>query len=421
MTLVFRLLLLLLLFDQCLSQFERTRNRSECYFFECDGSGMPGIFNPRDVRREAAAIASRPQSQRSQSQSVGLVGGFQHIFSPLVSDFKDLKQQVGCTMSTRRELGSALARLELLTDGFVRQKDAVNEVRNAVRKHLISGGPTVLHLVGNNGVGKSYLAKLVSLALDMAPHPSLHAAAGSALLELNLMQKVNSEKHHTLVEDILSFLQRRPDGVVLLDDLQYLGDRHDIIDAISSLFATQEFLGTDMSQAMFILTSNYGANFALPEAQSSSAQLQRVFYSHLGLFRNHAITEIPHLIILPAYDEDGFAEMAATKLSNLFCDAVVAEHVGPHTPYLEYDSRVPHLLATIAWTDGRRQRMGRIVEDTLNYQIVGPLIEQFESENKLPLKANQVIRITVDDSAVSPFRFSLVTVSKTGQTEKENN
>lgn len=113
---------------------------------------------------------------------------------------------------------------ELLSAYLVGQPHVSNSLVNVVRRKLLfPKDPMVLHLAGDNGVGKTLTARLISKAM------SLHCTtdrercdAGDNLLTLSgtsFDAMPFPEARQNIVRRIMAFMEWHPHGVVLIDDL----------------------------------------------------------------------------------------------------------------------------------------------------------------------------------------------------------
>ncbi|EPY28450.1 hypothetical protein STCU_05125 [Strigomonas culicis] len=140
-------------------------------------------------------------------------------------DFRHFPLQLPfATDTAMRQL--AKAGLEhLLLMRLIGQDHLQQELLDVLFKKLyFPATPLVLHLAGDNGVGKSYTAKLISLALSLrcGADGDGGCEAGDALLTISGTAYDNEPvalARARIVEQVTDFSTRHPHGVVLLDDV----------------------------------------------------------------------------------------------------------------------------------------------------------------------------------------------------------
>ena len=252
------------------------------------------------------------------------------------------------------------------------------------------------------------MAKLISLALYRKPNQAAFHTAGYGFFHISCLEVKTKPNRAGLVESVLNFVDRNPNAVVLVDDVHYLVDQPQILDSLSVLFSAETFSGRDLRGVLFVLTSNTGLDYSAENI--SDAELdQKVYYHHLTIFKNHVLTEIPHLIALRPFSFDGFYQVVESLFHTFYCDFSIAKKIGPYTPYLRYQLQVVQHLAELAWFDGRRLRMGRVIQDQFNAHIVDPLLSDRILTQRYPLQSNQIISISLDNE--KNFIYSIDEIS----------
>ncbi|MDP2434559.1 MAG: AAA family ATPase [archaeon] len=392
-------------------------NRAECYTFDCDLRGLPmsrTVPVSDKVRREAKHLA---QSSSSWSLFGGLSGmGWDTFMSGMLGWLEaEARRQMTCSIfkDDRRSPDEALEAFELLVRDFVAQPRALDKVRARFRQHVLMGGPTSLHLVGDNGLGKTSLSRMISLALFKTPNLAQGENAGSGLFLVNCLQLRASGSREDPVESILQFVRRNPYSVVLIDDLQYLrdGDSRAVLDGLGVLLSSKQASDragnlVDLRGVFFVLTSNTGIQYTREDI--SDAELdQKVFSLHVNYFPNHQLSDVPNIAALRPLTFAGFGAVSRALFSSFFCFHPIAGLVGPYTPHLLYDDRVPELLALLAWEDGRRLRMGRTIMNHFEEHIIGPLLGSPVFRQRYPLKANETLTIELTEDGQG-FEFKII-------------
>ena len=382
----------------------QTTSRSKCYSFDCDLI-KNSMLSDR-ARREAKIIHAplEVSSFFDFFASYSIPPFLQKTVSLIKKGATSIRDFVECVtdLAALRSKDDALDSFEALSRSFVAQPRALEQIRTIIRSHLIKGGPTALHLVGDNGLGKTTMAKMISLAFYNAPNAALGASAGSGLLHINCLEVRARDQQSQLIATITAHLKKNPISVILIDDLQYLSDSPHVLNELSVLFSNEHAYDIDLRGVFIILTSNFGANYSNPHI--SDAELdQRVHHLHSSTFDNHVLTDVPGLVALRPFLFEGFVEVLSSLLQEFYCDFTIAKALGPHSPYLLYDSQIPVRLARLAWEDGRRLRMGRNILDTFNQYIVGPLLGDTELRKHFPLRSDQIIEIRWEDDQGPEF------------------
>lgn len=370
--------------------WQRTTARSQCYFYECDP--LFASEELQDTRRTAALLDGK---LREQAAAQGSLWSRLQLRALLAQEETNYKWQC-LRESSRVQANEALAHLSNLFSMFPQQEKALQTVYNAVRNHLISGGPTAIHLMGNNGVGKTAISRAVGLALGRELHPQMGSDYSSNIVYVNCIQLANSNSIDRVVEKILLAVRRNARSVVIIDDLQFLFEHPHIINTLGGLVAATNAYDTDVSKAIFIFTSNFGSEF-LKKDLSMEELTRQVYELHIKTFQQ-PLVELSALVPVLSYEFEGFVDIADALLRHMLCRFTIAKFIGPDSPFIEYHPQLPDFLARAVYADGRLDRQARLVENYFNDLIVGPLHSAFFSS--FPLTRHQVIRIGLRQNTI---------------------
>ncbi|CAD2220385.1 hypothetical protein AGDE_00686 [Angomonas deanei] len=227
--------------------------------------------------------------------------------------------------------------------------------------------PLVLHLAGDNGVGKTFTAKLISLALSLycgaEGRDTLPCAHGDALLIVacsSLRTLPVAQAREIVVTQVLEFAVVHPHGVVLLDDLSAL--HPELIQGLSPLFGRapyfpEQLLKEDkkeklvsLSNLLVIITTDFGKQGVTigKSLDEIKALVDKDFASLYGSLLTAHIYTFPYL----AFNEQMGMEMIRHKISQLSC---VPGHFLSSWFHLEEDEALRSILArsrvTASWME----------------------------------------------------------------------
>lgn len=163
-------------------------------------------------------------------------------------------------VETGRELDFANRLKRILSESLVGQEAAIDLIVSAFRSKK-SDEPLSMHLVGDNGTGKTLAGKLISNAIFKAEHPT-----GALYIRGN--SYIASESTHTSafrrgIKDMIEKqLKQCPGSLIVVDELQLM-HRHTIVvfDQFLDTTFRADYLangGVDTSQATFIFISDFG-------------------------------------------------------------------------------------------------------------------------------------------------------------------
>ena len=128
---------------------------------------------------------------------------------------------------------------ELLVSRVRGQPQVVRPLLDVLRRKLAyPREPVVVHLAGDNGVGKTYTARLVSQALSLRCAVDRDVCdAGDSLLTIagtSFDGMAVSEARARIVRQIMAHVEHYPHGVVLIDDLTAMDPA--LVSALAPLF-----------------------------------------------------------------------------------------------------------------------------------------------------------------------------------------
>eukprot|EP01012_Entosiphon_sulcatum_P051850 TRINITY_DN71217_c0_g1_i1.p1 TRINITY_DN71217_c0_g1~~TRINITY_DN71217_c0_g1_i1.p1 ORF type:complete len:359 (-),score=61.30 TRINITY_DN71217_c0_g1_i1:70-1125(-) len=174
---------------------------------------------------------------------------------------------VPCQLAEPHE---ALAAFKSLATALGGQEQALEIVEGKLLLKLATATrPTAMHFAGDNGVGKTMLAKLLSRAMFRNPH-ALIDGAGDGLLFIETSQYRGLEAGNTqalraasnsLINKVSTHLSRCPDALLLLDEMEKMDPL--LSDPITRILKGEVLQGVPSQRATVILTSDFGSEGAL--------------------------------------------------------------------------------------------------------------------------------------------------------------
>ncbi|ORC85936.1 uncharacterized protein TM35_000311220 [Trypanosoma theileri] len=156
---------------------------------------------------------------------------------------------------------------ELLFTHVVGQDHVTHAIAEAIRQKMASpGDPLVLHFAGDNGVGKTHTARLLSLALSLRcaqARPqcdvgdNMLVISGTSFDELDI-----TEARQSIVRRITAHQRYYPHGIILIDDLTAMHPK--LVAALAPLFGRAERFneqpenGPSLAQLTVVVTTDFG-------------------------------------------------------------------------------------------------------------------------------------------------------------------
>lgn len=199
---------------------------------------------------------------------------------------------------------------DLLASEFVGQDHLVAPILTAVQvKMLHPNDPMTLHFVGENGVGKTFLASLISRALSFRCHEgeqdersgvckvgetmfSISCASykGSGMTESQIFQDIRKK--------IAKHQANYPNGIVLLDEVTELPVG--VVQSLRPLFRGNNFGGEDrtLGKILLILTSDLGVE-GRTRNKSVTEIDQMVRTELMHLYGTFSLTHTRNFVFLP--------------------------------------------------------------------------------------------------------------------------
>jgi hypothetical protein len=353
--------------------------------------------------------------------------------------------------AARAHGGALVAELSRRLEQLVGQHAAVEQLKRAVYHHSWRR-PLVLHLAGDNGVGKTTAAKLVAQArlsrrdpVDPDQPDGLLILDGEAFSgdEGNAGEGGGADgdplwslsaARARLLDVVLSHIARCPYAVVVLDEVQKADPR--VVSVLGPAFeqpsvarmvteneATRAVY-VRTAEALFVLTSDFGAEGIVAAQPADSVEMYirerlRVYWHErvkLSSLMTHVVPFLP-------MTEDALAEIAARRL-----DAVVRSGEMRNEDRIRrlcYDPRVPRVLAAHAlalYPAENVRGLGYILNTAVWMPISGALLDQYAGvpldaadEKPLPPPRSVYIGIRGDvrgDAATVPLSSILVLLTE---------
>ncbi|KAG8346625.1 hypothetical protein TRVL_02540 [Trypanosoma vivax] len=273
---------------------------------------------------------------------------------------------------------------ELLRSRVVGQGHMLSDIIAAMRRKLSTPQePLVLHFAGDNGVGKTHTARLLSLATSLRCAPlrrplcdtgdNLLTISGTSYEGLN-----ESEARHHIVKLITTHQRRYPHGIVLLDDLNVMHPK--LVATLAPLFGRAERFAEQppdapsLAQLTVIVTTDFGRQGrTFGKSVVEVGQMVRDEFS--GLY-GALVSSFTRTFLFVSFSRSSAEELVRATVASLPCtvfrygSAASAEELG--TGGL-VESRIDDLAVSFiverhreVW-EGRENghALRRVVEDTL--------------------------------------------------------
>jgi len=339
----------------------------------------------------------------------------------------------------------------LLSDNIAAQQEAIQLVIGEYNRTQWHGGdsaPMVLHIAGDNGVGKSHLASLISRALFYSSHPTELETSAQGMyvvygheyrtigsnfegVEPNpSSSSSSSEDNHQLGAMIFQELEKKTKhiieriqhqlehvyggSIIFIDDFQLIHP-HIALQLAKTFFSQKRY-----QHAIFLLASNFG-----DEALTTGWTLHEIVHhirtnTSRTLYQSQVFTN-GKVIPLRSYTTlESFYQITANKFRSLLCRPNIVNHIGSESPTIFYQAQLVKYVATQAWRKPERLGMGRCISNTIDQLIVDPLLtflvrhsinNKKNQKNQAKLQKNQAVVIELDRT----IQFRIITVDQVEQ------
>ena len=201
----------------------------------------------------------------------------------------------------------AILQLEDLVARIQGQDHAIPSIVNLIRTKLESpSDPLILQFAGDHGVGKTALAKLISLSLSLWSasgwRPGQDGTYGDNMLIVSGsgyagLTKADARKY--IVPKILQHAKQHPFGIILIDDMTAM--EPEVVDCLQPLFGRSEHFPeeptVDLRKLIVILTTDFGKQGLTQNKSPSeiSAMVDEQFGNTYGIYANAKVHTFPFL------------------------------------------------------------------------------------------------------------------------------
>lgn len=235
----------------------------------------------------------------------------------------------------------------LLATQLVGQEQVVGPVLDALDNKLRHPEqPTVLLLVGDNGVGKTYTARLLTQALSLrcgshVASPNSHTPprqcylgdsvlviSGGSYSDTNVLAVAAAR--HQIIQDLLHHQKEYPDGIVLVDDISAMAI--DLVRSLSQLFGRplMDEHGhanphTSFNRFLVLLTADFNVE-GRTAGLGMSDDLMRVAMKHIDPLRR-MLPEHVETIVYRSFTEEDACHLVMFEVLQFPCSL--------HRPKLE--------------------------------------------------------------------------------------
>lgn len=236
--------------------------------------------------------------------------------------------------------------------------------------------PLVLHLAGDNGVGKTMTAHLISLATSfreavgaggeyLGYGNNLLKIAGSAYSNIAGPTEVSAARNN-IFRQVSTHLQTYPKGIILLDDANTM--HPDLIEALGPVLGRGELPTIDgalqkvsVNSAIIILTSDFGKEGRT--RGMSASEITRVAKDELKHAYSHFLTQNIKTVAFLPFGEDTARNMVEHAIKTYTCRE-------PYAATVAVDPLAVEMLTQLVGDSGSfAGSNGRAVEDVVREHV----------------------------------------------------
>ncbi|KAH9586381.1 hypothetical protein LSM04_008754 [Trypanosoma melophagium] len=273
---------------------------------------------------------------------------------------------------------------ELLFTHVVGQDHITHTIAEAMRRKMASpGNPLVLHFAGDNGVGKTHTARLLSLAMSLHCAPArpqcdvgdnMLVISGTSFDGLDI-----ADARKSIVKRITAHQRHYPHGIVLIDDLTAMHPK--LVVALAPLFGRAERFdeqpesGPSLAQLTVVITTDFGQQ-GRTWGKTIVEVEQMVREEFAGLYGT-LVPAFARTMVFVALTQQSAEEMVRKAAAGLAC--ITSWGGGTVMASTIEEFAVSYLVERYRDTwEGRENghALRRVVEDTL----VPLLLQYFDSE-----------------------------------------
>eukprot|EP01006_Ploeotia_vitrea_P049993 TRINITY_DN67399_c1_g1_i1.p1 TRINITY_DN67399_c1_g1~~TRINITY_DN67399_c1_g1_i1.p1 ORF type:complete len:380 (+),score=23.83 TRINITY_DN67399_c1_g1_i1:31-1140(+) len=271
-----------------------------------------------------------------------------------------------CLTNTKTE---TLRRLKEYTKEMKGQDDAFHRIHSHFAvKFAHPDRPLTLHFAGDNGVGKTWLARLTSRALFQKEHPSIdNVGDGFVQLDIPTSHELGDEEsiaraRRSVRIQLAEALKSCERSVVLIDELETIHPK--IISAIAPAFKGDPIHGVATNRAIFILTSDFGSE-GIAAGKSPDKVIEMVWKFCGQIYADtpeiqKTVTIVPFASLL----RQDFYALTKHYMDYLPCKVKKLKCV-------KYSTDVTNFLVDQAWEGGLRNKNARAVDEQFTFWVHG--------------------------------------------------
>jgi ATP-dependent Clp protease ATP-binding subunit ClpA len=286
----------------------------------------------------------------------------------------------------------------MLEDGLVGQPEAMRAINRLLQMKLDNPErPTILHFAGDNGVGKTHSAFLISRSMSLrlaSDNLGGWNRRGDLLLSIPtaFVGMPLEEARRAIVGQIVQHLTTYPAGIILIDDIQNLREEH--FQLLSPLLGRgapyfPEAPKVQLNRATVILTSDFG----------KAGRTHGLSDEDLKLLAEDALREAFDHIDLRAVSTIPFKPFTST-----YAKALIRRHVESTPCRLSSVAVASITPEAVSWLFRDMQERdqitfenGRAISQRLSeVEVEGKLSVYFASES-IPVDSRLAVHLDVQD------------------------
>lgn len=226
-----------------------------------------GCVHANDNDAIPAACPSRPTCPSFSFTSLSSYT-IKNLWGQLRHPLKCSRNQYDFTDQDHRE--EAVNRLNELLSQVVGQKAALREIKNKIISHIsrTANRPLILLFSGDNGVGKTMTANLISLALSLRCADSV-CDYGDSTLVITAPES-NTEARDSLARRVTEHARRYPRGIVIINEVLLL--KPNVAQHLAPLFGRgshfHDYPDDPLNGLIVILTTDFGKDVGITQGKS---------------------------------------------------------------------------------------------------------------------------------------------------------
>lgn len=237
--------------------------------------------------------------------------------------------------------------------------------------------PLSVHLVGDNGTGKTFTAKLLAEALFKNGVQDVLYLRGNAFIAQNEAMVLHFQS--TLRKQINAKLKACPASLIIIDELQsmYRTTIKVFEDYLDTTFASDSYDRPNSTQAIFVFISDFGKE-GMTMNDSPQELIERAYTESADIWQGKLSSLIQYIVPFMPRNYPGTFEYVNALTDRLFTNPVFARNqmqlVGINV--CPEDSLL-NGLSTFIWTETAngvyKQEQYRGIEKTWNQHVEHPL------------------------------------------------